>query len=39
MDEIQKQMDEAMEQLEGMDLPEGYEQYLPEGFNLEDYMP
>ena len=39
MDAIQQQMDEAMDQLEGMDLPEGYEQYLPDGFDLESLMP
>ncbi len=37
--EAQQQMDEAMDQLEGMDLPEGYEQYLPDGFDLKSLMP
>lgn len=39
MEDYQQQIEDAQKELENLDLPEGYEQYLPEGFNLEDYMP
>lgn len=37
-EDYQQQIDEAMKELEGMEIPEEYMQYLPEGFDINSLL-